>query len=50
MKVPARKSLRKKKPKSEVKKLDWPRRARPEAVLIKPTEGVRYAAILRDSY
>ena len=48
MKVPARKSLRKKKPKPEPKKLDWPRRAHPEAVLIKPTEGVSYAAISKD--
>ena len=48
MKVPARKSLRKKKPKPEVKKPDCPRRVRPEAVLIKPTMGVSYAAILKD--
>ena len=46
--VPARKSLRKKKPKPEAKKPDWKRRARPEAVLIKLTEGVSYAAILKD--
>ena len=46
--MPARKSLRKKKPTPEAKKSDWPRRARPEAVLIKPTEGVSYAAILKD--
>ena len=48
MKVPARKSLRKKKPKPEAKKPDWPRRACLEAVLIKPTEGVSYTAILKD--
>ena len=48
MKVPAKKSLRKKKPKPETKKPDRPRRARPEEVLIKPTEGVSYAAILKD--
>ena len=47
MKVPARKSLQMKKPKPESKKPEWPRRARPEAVLIKPTEGVSYAAILK---
>ena len=48
MKIPARKSLRKKKPKAEAKKPDWPRRAHPEAVLIKTTEGVSYADILKD--
>ena len=48
MTVSARKSLRKKKPKPDAKKPDWPKRARPEAVLIKPTEGVSYAAILKD--
>ena len=48
MKILARKMLRKKKPKPEAKKPDWPRRTRPEAVLIKPTEGVSYAAILKD--
>ena len=48
MKVPARKILRKKKPKPEAQKPDWPRRARPEAVLIKPTEGVSYSAIFKD--
>ena len=36
IKVPAMKRLRKKKPKPEAKKPDWPRRARLEAVLIKP--------------
>ena len=46
--VPARKSLRKKNPKPGAKIPDWPRRARPEAVLIKPTERVSYAAILKD--
>ena len=46
--VPARKNFRKKKPKPEAKKPDWPRHARPEAVLIKPDEGVSYAAILKD--
>ena len=46
MKLRARKSLRKEKPKPEAEKPDWPRRARSEAVLINPTEGVSYAAIL----
>ena len=48
MKVPAKKSLRKKKPKTEAKKPDRPRRDHPNAVLIKPTVGVIYAAILKD--
>ena len=45
--VPARKNLWKKKPKLEAKRPDWLRRTRPEAVLIKPAEGVSYAAILK---
>ena len=44
----ARKNLLKKKPKPEVEKRYWPRRARPGAVLIKPAEGVSYVAILKD--
>ena len=48
MGVPARKNFLKKKPKAEAKKPDWPRRGRLEAVLIKPAEGVSYAAILKD--
>ena len=47
--VPERKDLRKKK--KQEKKLsrtqEKPRRARPEAVLIKPAEGMSYASILR---
>ena len=38
MMIPARKSLRKTKPKPEAKKPDWPSLARPEAVLIRPAE------------
>ena len=37
-----------KKPKPEAKKSDWPRRTRPEAVLLKPAEGVCYAAISKN--
>ena len=49
MKVPTRKSRWKKMPKKpEAKKPNWPRRARAEAVLTKTTEGVSYAAILKD--
>ena len=48
VKVPARKNLWKKKPKPEAKEPEWSRRACPEAVLIKLTEGVSYAAILKD--
>ena len=47
MEVPTRKNLRKQKPKREAKKPEWPRRARPEAVLIKPAKDVSYAAILK---
>ena len=43
MEVPVTKNLRKKKPKP-----DWPRRARSEAVLVKPAEGVSQVAILKD--
>ena len=46
--VPTKKNLRKKKPKSKVKRPEWPKRARPEAMLIMPAEGVSYAAILKD--
>ena len=46
--VPARKDLRKKeKPKSETRRTDQPERARKEAVLIRPSEGVSYAASLK---
>ena len=48
MEVSVRKNLWKKKPKPKAKKPDWLKRTRPEAVLIKPTEGVSYAAILKD--
>ena len=48
MEVPARKNLQKKKPKLEAKKPDWPRRARPEAALIKPAEWLSYATFLKD--
>ena len=48
MEVPTRKDLRKKKSKPEAKKPEWPRCARPKAVLIKPVERVSYAAILKD--
>ena len=48
MEVPARKNLRKKNPKPEAKKPDWPRRGRPDEVQIKPVEGVSYAAIVKN--
>ena len=47
MEVPARKDPRKKKPKPETRKSEWPKRARSEAVIIKPAEGVNYATILK---
>ena len=43
--VPDRKNLWKKKPKLEAKKSDWPKHVRPEAVPIKPAEGLSYAGI-----
>ena len=46
--IPTTKNLQKQKPKPEAKKPEWPRRARPDAVLIKSTEGASYAAILKD--
>ena len=48
MEVPARKDLQKKKPKPATRKSERPKRARSEAVLIKPTVGVSYAAILKN--
>ena len=46
--VPLRKNLWKKEPKLDAKKPDCPRRAHPEAVLIKPAEGVSYTAIFKN--
>ena len=48
--VPNRKDLRKKKKKEKKlsRTLEESRRARPEAVLIKPAEGMSYASILRE--
>ena len=40
--------FRKKKTKMEAKKPERSRRARPEAVIVKPMEGVSYAAILKN--
>ena len=50
MEVPNRKDLRKKKKKEKKlsRTLEESRRARPEAVLIKPAEGMSYASILRE--
>ena len=45
--VPARRDLWKKKPKPALKKSEWLKRARSEAVIIKPVEGINYAAILK---
>ena len=44
--VPTMKNFRKKKPKPESKKPEWPRRARLEVLLIKPAEGVSCASNL----
>ena len=46
--VPKKKDLRKRKVKKPFKTPEKPRRARPEAVLIKPAEGMSYASILRE--
>ena len=46
--VPLRKDLRKKKLKPTSKKPEQPKRARSEAVIIKPLEGVSYVAILKN--
>ena len=46
--VPSKKHLRKKREKKPCKTPEQPRRARPEAVLIKPAEGMSYATILRE--
>ena len=46
--VPKKKDLRKRKGKKSSKTPEKPRRARPEAVLIKPAEGMSYASILRE--
>ena len=48
MEVLLRKDLRKKKLKPTPKKSERPKRARSEAVIIKPLEGVSYAAILKN--
>ena len=42
------KGLRKKKVKKPTRIPERPRRPRPEAVLIKPAEGMSYASILRE--
>ena len=47
MEVPNKKDLRKKKVKKPTRAPEKPRRPRPEAVLIKPAEAMRYASILR---
>ena len=46
--VPLRKGPRKKKSKTAPRKPERPKRARSEAVIIKPVEGVSYAAILKN--
>ena len=46
--VPTRKNLRQQQHKLEAKKPEWPKRVRPEAVLVKPAKRVSYAAILKD--
>ena len=46
--VPNKKDLRKKKGKKPSKTPEKPRRARPEAMPIKPAEGMSYASILRE--
>ena len=46
--VPNRKDLRKKKVKKPTRTPERPRRPRPEAVLIKPAEGMSYTSILRE--
>ena len=46
--VPKKKDLQKRKGKKSFKTPEKPRRARPEAVLIKPVEGMSYASILRE--
>ena len=43
-----KKDLRRRKEKKPSKKPEKPRRARPEAVPIKPAEGISYASILRE--
>ena len=48
MEVPSRKNLQKKKRKKDVRTPERPSHARPEAVLIKPAEGMSYASILRE--
>ena len=45
---PLREDLRKKKPKTATRERERPKRARSEAVLVKPSEGVSYAAILKN--
>ena len=48
VKIPKKKDIRKRKGKKPSKSMEKPRRARPEAVLIKPTERMIYASILRE--
>ena len=48
MEVSTRKNRRKEKTITETKKLERPRRARPEVVLIKPAEAVSYAEFLKN--
>ena len=48
MEVPVKKDSRKKKTKPAPRKTERPKRFRSEAVLIKPTEGVSYAVILKN--
>ena len=48
LEIPTRKNLQEQTPKPEAKKRKWTRCSRPEAVLIKPAEGVSYSVILKD--
>ena len=48
VRVPVRKNLQKEKRKRAARTPERPSRARPEAVLIKPAEGMSYASILRE--
>ena len=48
MELPTRKNLRTQKLKPDAKKPEWPRRACPEVKLLKPAEGVSYAANLKN--
>ena len=46
--VPMKKDLQKNKEKKPSRRLEKSRRARPEAVFIKPAEGMSYATTLRE--